>query len=214
MPKQQIDMARKEVVKDASTEEKIKDAARRLFTQKGYAAIKTRDIAAEAGINMALLHYYFRSKEKLFELIMMENLQQFIAGMQHLLTNEKTSLEEKVTAFVDNYIDLLTRQPDLPLFIFSEIRANPAKFISKIKIREFLPGSHFMKQFQELMKKNKTKLHPLHFLMNLAGLAVFPFIGAPLIQNIGNINQAEFDALMQQRKKLIPVWIKMMLTTS
>src|SRR3982751_3793794 len=109
---------------DASTEEKIKEAARKIFTQKGYAATRTRDIAEEAGLNLALLNYYFRSKEKLFDIIMLEKLQEFMTGIRALLSTETTSIEEKLTAIVSDYIDMLTKQPDLPLFIFTELRAN------------------------------------------------------------------------------------------
>src|SRR6516162_7868399 len=103
-------------VKDISTEEKIKEAARKLFTQKGYAMVRTRDIAAEAGINLALLNYYFRSKEKLFDIIMMENFRQFIQGISVNIYDEKTSIEEKIEKVTAAYIDLLTNHPDLPLF--------------------------------------------------------------------------------------------------
>ncbi|HLZ87627.1 MAG TPA: TetR family transcriptional regulator, partial [Puia sp.] len=68
-------------VKEASTEEKIMEAARKLFTQRGFAATRTRDIAEEAGINLALLNYYFRSKQKLFDIVMMENFRRFLGGM-------------------------------------------------------------------------------------------------------------------------------------
>src|SRR6478672_5729545 len=105
---------------DITTEEKIKDAARKVFLQKGYAATRTRDIAEAAGLNLALLNYYFRSKEKLFDIIMLENLQHFIEGIREILNDKGTSIEQKVEAIVSNYIDLLTHQPDLHLFVLHE----------------------------------------------------------------------------------------------
>src|SRR5579859_5707706 len=92
-------------VKEASTEEKIMEAARKLFTQRGYAATRTRDIAEEAGINLALLNYYFRSKEKLFDIIMLESLHDFRQHIIVALNDEKTSLENKIETLVSNYID-------------------------------------------------------------------------------------------------------------
>ena len=88
-----------------STEQKIMKAARNLFMEKGYHAIKTRDIANEAGINLALLNYYFRSKEKLFEIIMKENISQFMEIITGIVNDEKTSIEKKVEMLVANYID-------------------------------------------------------------------------------------------------------------
>src|SRR5215217_870837 len=107
---------------DLTTEQKIKEAAVVVFTKKGYVASRTRDIAEEAGINLALLNYYFRSKEKLFDIVMKENMMQLLAAMKNVLNNEKQSLEEKVTNIIENYVDLLLANPDLPIFILGEIR--------------------------------------------------------------------------------------------
>jgi AcrR family transcriptional regulator len=196
---------------DTSTEEKIKAAARKVFTKKGYAASRTRDIAEESGINLALLNYYFRSKEKLFEIIMLENIQHFMKDVKEILTNEKTSLTQKIELLVENYIDMLIRQPDLPLFILSELRSGPQVLANKMGIKEFLFKSHFMKQLIEVMKKNKIKIHPLQFIINTIGMTVFPFVGRPVLQHIGDLKQTEFIALMEERKKLIPGWIAMQL---
>src|SRR5579863_8490992 len=103
--------------KESSTEDRIKEAARKLFTQKGFAAIRTRDIAEEAGINLALLNYYFRSKQKLFDLVMMENFQEFIKGITVNFTDESLTFDQRIDKVVTAYIDMLTRVPDLPLFI-------------------------------------------------------------------------------------------------
>jgi len=197
---------------DATTEEKIKEAARRIFTRKGYSATRTRDIAEEAGLNLALLNYYFRSKEKLFDIIMLETMQQFMQGVRVLLSAESSSLEEKISVFVSSYIDVLIKQPDLPLFIFSEIKANPKKLMAKMGLKEFLMNSQFLVQFREAVKTNKiAPVHPLQFIMNIVGLTVFPFIGSPILQNLGDLNTDEFNKLMEERKKLVPLWIKLMM---
>jgi AcrR family transcriptional regulator len=194
---------------NASTELKIKQAAQKVFMQKGYAAARTRDIAEAAGINLALLNYYFRSKEKLFDIIMLENLQQFIEGIKEILNNRKTSIEQKVEAIVTNYIDLLTRQPDLPLFILHELRTHPKEIVSKIDRDKFINKSYFMQQIKDAAKQGKiAPVNPLHFLINIISLTVFPFVASPVLQNIGGLNQQDFNALMEERKKLIPKWIK------
>jgi AcrR family transcriptional regulator len=196
---------------DPSTEEKIKNAARIIFHKKGFAATRTRDIAEEAGINLALLNYYFRSKEKLFDIIMLESMQSFLQSVAMLLNNEENTWEEKIEMFVSSYIDFLTKEPDLPLFVLSELRSNPSSLISKINMKQLLMKSNFIKQFQEEVKKGKiAPVHPLHFLMNMVAMIIFPFIGRPILNNIGDLKDQEFTELMQQRKKLIPQWIKMM----
>src|SRR5580693_2399019 len=104
--------------KEATTEEKIKAAARKIFTQKGYAATRTRDIAEEAGINLALLNYYFRSKERLFELVMKENIQLFIGNLVEDLDNTPDRpFIEQLEYICSSYVDMLLENPNLPFFI-------------------------------------------------------------------------------------------------
>lgn len=200
--------ARKKDVVQPGTEEKIKSAARKVFLEKGYAGARTRDIAEEAGINLALLNYYFRSKEKLFDLVMMENMQQFLMGLKDVLNDRTISLDGKIKGIVSNYINLLKSNPDLPLFILSEIRANPAKFASQLKMREIIFHSHFFVQLKEAIPANVS---PMHFIFNLLGLTVFPFIGSPLLKVAGELNDTAFNQLMEERKELIPQWIGQMI---
>ena len=194
---------------DFSTEEKIKNAARIVFHKKGFAATRTRDISEESGINLALLNYYFRSKENLFNIIMLESLQGFFQSMSSAFNDETSSLENKIEILVNNYIDLLIENPDIPIFILSELRTNPKELISKIDIKKVLLKSYFFKQFQSYVKAGKiTPIHPMHIMMNLAGMIVFPFIMSPGLKEIGGIKQDEFYKLMLQRKAMIPKWIQ------
>ncbi|MFN1215745.1 TetR/AcrR family transcriptional regulator [Chryseobacterium kwangjuense] len=198
--------------KDFSTEEKIKEAARIVFYRKGFAATRTRDIAEEAEINLALLNYYFRSKQKLFEIIMIETLSGFVRNMITVLNDEKTNLDDKVSEIATRYIDLITKEPEIPTFIVSEIRSNPDLLLNKLPIREVLMNSVFFKQHQKAVAEGKIKEpNPLHFLMNLIGLIVFPFIAKPLLMGASDTNAAAFNEMMEKRKTLIPVWIKAMM---
>jgi len=198
--------------KDGSTEDKIREAARKLFVRKGYAAVKTRDIAEEAEINLALLNYYFRSKEKLFELIMRESMNQFIHGIAVVLADPKTSMDEKIELLVSRYIDMMLEFPDLPMFILSEVRNAPEAFAGKINAEVDPFRTRFFEQVRAGMKAGKMKeIHPVHFMANLMGLIIFPFLGAPILKRIGGVNDEEFNALMLERKKLVPAMVKAML---
>jgi AcrR family transcriptional regulator len=198
---------------DLTTEEKIKKAALKLFTKKGFSATRTRDISEEAGINLALLNYYYRSKEKLFELVMTEILQNFFRGITGIFNDEQTSLDEKVQIFVVSYTELLTQQPDLPLFIFHEVRMNPQKLGSKMGVNEVF-NSYFFKQLQdEIDNKRIAPTHPLHHVINMIAMCVFPFIAAPLLKHIAKINTKEFDILITQRKELVPKWMRAIMQT-
>ena len=197
---------KKKVEEDLSTEEKIKAAARTVFTKKGFAATRTRDIAEEAGINLALLNYYFRSKEKLFELVMMEKMASFFGTITPILGNRALTLEEKISLVAENYTFALTENPDLPLFILSEIRMNPDQFVNRLPFNKIFE-SHFIKQLQE----RRPDLQPVHFLMNLLGLTVFPFIVRPVLITSGALNEKSFNARAEERISLIPQWMNAML---
>lgn len=198
--------------KDTSTEDRIKAAARKVFHQKGYAGTRTRDIAEEAGINHAMLNYYFRSKEKLFSIVMMETMAQFFKGVSDILNNESTSLEQKIELIVNNYIDLLLEEPELPTFMFNEVRTNPEPFIENTPIRQVLQNSVLARQYTEAVAQGEiTEPNLFQTLLNVIGLVIFPFIAQPIMLAINKISKEQYKALMLERKKLIPQWIKTIL---
>ena len=202
------------VALDTSTEERIKEAARKVFLQKGYAATRVKDIATEAGLNIALLNYYFRSKEKLFDLVMLEKLQQFAGELHHIMLDEATLLREKVERISAFYVDLLLAQPELPVFIFSELKANPAKLAGIIGAKKVLLHSRFAEQLREELGSRGSAVSPLQYIMSLLGMAVFPFVARPVLQLVGGQDDADFAALMQERKHLLPQWFDAMLKSA
>jgi AcrR family transcriptional regulator len=198
-------MAKKiKIEKDTSTEEKIKAAARKVFMQKGFAASRTRDIAEEAGINLALLNYYFRSKEKLFHEVMSEKIQQFFGVLFPIINNASTKLETKIDLIVANYIDMLSENPDLPLFVLNEMKRKPGQINRTLPIEKITKNVSLVQQLQE----RRHDINPVHFLMNILGMTVFPFIARPAFGAIGILNKSDFEAVIEERRKLIPVWIK------
>lgn len=195
--------------KDASTEEKIKEAARTVFTKKGYAATRTRDIAEEAGINLALLNYYFRSKEKLFELVMAEKVAKLFGVIAPIVNNNDTSIEEKVTLIVDAYITMLGQNPGLPLFVLSEIRNNPEHFGNRIQAGKLLTESVFVKQLIE----RKPDINPLHFVINILSMSIFPFIAKPVFESAGVMTATQMNDFAEERRTLIVQWFKAMINS-
>ena len=198
--------------KDTSTEDRIKAAARKVFHQKGYAGTRTRDIAEEAGINHAMLNYYFRSKEKLFEIVMMETMGQFFKGVGVILNDENTSLEEKIERVVANYIDLLLEEPDLPTFILNEVRTNPEPFVANTPILQALEHSVLARQYAEAVAQGRiTEPNLMHTVLNVISLVIFPFIAQPIFTALSRTDKEAYKSLMLQRKNLIPQWIKAIL---
>jgi hypothetical protein len=146
---------------------------------------------------------------------MIETLQAFAGSLAEVLNNQQSTLEEKLEAIVGRYIDMLLLEPNIPVFIMSELRNNPSFLLSKLPVKELMLKSAFAKQYNETLKARKLPQVPiLHFIMNLIGLTVFPFIASPLIKRIGDLKDDEFKNMMRQRKKLIPVWIKSIMNTT
>ena len=198
---------------DVTTEEKIRAAAFKIFQQKGFAGTRTRDIADEAGINLALLNYYYRSKEKLFNIVMEESLKQLFSQLLSILGNPATTISYKIDTIVDLYIDLLKENPNIPSFILGEIQANPEKFRERLGIPDFsMEKIAVLKQIKEQMKKSGLEnIDPFHFIINVVSMTIFPFAAKPMIKILNKQDDNEFEQFIETRRKMIPIWIKAML---
>jgi TetR/AcrR family transcriptional regulator len=166
-----------------STEQKILEAARYVFVQKGLDGARMQEIADKAGINKALLHYYFRSKEKLFNHIF-ENA---LAGVFEVI-NESIHEEGDVFAFietfVDHYLTILKENPFIPNFIFNEISSHPDR-IGKLRQKMKLNIPEFRQMVESNVRQKKIiAISPEHLIIDTLGLCVFPFVARPLLEDI------------------------------
>ena len=193
--------------KELSTEEKILLSASKVFTEKGYAGTRTRDIAEEAGINLALLNYYFRSKEKLFEQVMKVKMVLLFGKIVPILTNEKTSLDEKIDLVSEKYFEILSKNPNLPLFVLSEMQKKNSEVKSIIPVNKIFKNSVILKQIQE----RKPEMNPSHFLINFLSMTIFPFITKPVFNTFDLMKESEYQQFVEERKTLVPIWIKTLL---
>lgn len=199
---------KKKIVKDISAEEKILAAARKVFMTKGMAGARMQDIADEAGINKALLHYYFKDKEKLFEMIFLDEAKKFFPKINQIFNSDEP-LFEKFEHFVEEYIDEMQLNPYLPWFVMNEINRDPDQFMYKIWGKDNLPNpSKFLAQIDKEVKKGTIKrISPLHLMMNLLGMTIFPFVAKPMIVRNLRLDELQFRAAMEERKKEIPKFI-------
>ena len=194
----------------SETEIKIKTAAKSLFLRKGYSATTTRDISKESDINLALLNYYFTSKKKLFEIIMLETFYDFISKMVEVYNDEKSTLEEKLKLTSSKYIDMIIAEPHLPTFVVNELKNNPSSILKILKGQ--IMESKLVDHYNDGVKKGVyKKIDPIHFVTNILSLIVFPFISSPIIIKMKKFSRKEFNEMMHERKKLIPQWILQMI---
>jgi TetR/AcrR family transcriptional regulator len=194
--------------KDKGAEERILAAARKAFTTKGMAGARMQDIADEAGINKALLHYYFRDKDKLFETIFMSEAQKFFPKINAIFQSDDP-LFEKIERFVNEYIDEMQENPYLPWFVINEINRDPDRFMQNVLGNDNRPKpAKFLEQIEKEIKKGTIKrISPLHLLMNLLSMTIFPFVAKPMITRNLRLSESQFKQVMEQRKKEIPKFI-------
>mgnify|MGYP003616278267 FL=1 len=144
-------------------------------------------------------------------MILHETLIGFIENITSIMNDENTSLEKKIEMFTSNYIDFITREPGLPIFLLSELRDNSSAFFDKITVKNILLDTAFHRQYDEAYLKGKiTEANPFHFLLNLMSLIIFPFIGKSILQKFGEMTETQFKTMTEERKRMIPLWIKAM----
>jgi TetR/AcrR family transcriptional regulator len=195
------------VQRDSTSEEKILEAARKVFIAKGMAGARMQDIADEAGINKALLHYYFRSKEKLFETIFKELSFQFLPRVNFIFESD-LPLFSKIEMFCSEYISKMIENPFIPLFIVNEMNKQPETFLKKMWGTKKPLVSKFIEQVEQEVKKGRIrKIQPTHLLLNMVSMCIFPFVGKPLCQLVMGINEPTYRQLLEERKKLVPQFI-------
>ena len=191
-----------------STEEKIKEAAKKIFIKRGYAGARMNDIADELGMNKALLHYYYRSKEKLFEVIFFEVFDMLLPKLKATVTTE-LPLREKIELFVSTYVDAIASNPYVPMFILHELSQDPDRFVEKLKRRNSFPeiGQFILQIIQEMEEKSIQRYHPFHFFMNMISMCAFPFVARPMLQAVSGIGDDHWNEIMAIRKEEVTRFI-------
>lgn len=187
-------------IKETSTEVLILNTAKKVFFKKGMWGTRMQEIADEAGINKALLHYYFRSKELLFKAVFNEAFKTIAPQLNEIL-NADDSLFEKIKNFSNTYITLIQEHPYLPGFLINEINRNE-NFIEDMQAKNvFPPFEKFKLQVEEDIRLKKIK--PINFeqlFINIISLNIFPFLGKPLLKNLLNFQENEFNEVLEKRK--------------
>jgi len=187
---------------DKLTEEKIFEAATEVFLQKGMDGTRMQDIADYAGINKSLLHYYYRTKDHLFNAVFEKIAGQIFRKFAPVL-DENLTLEEKIRFFFREHITFLQKNPRLPSFILNEINRNPArikKLIQLIDINKLwttLEAQHK----EELEKYNINRENIPQLMTSIAAMSVFPFAARALITSIMEKMGYNFDDYIENRKE-------------
>lgn len=193
--------------KNENTESIILEAAKAVFQEKGMDGARMQEIADKAGINKAMLHYYYRSKQMLFEAVF-KNAFSLLAPQLNAVLNDDSSIEEKVRNFSSNYISFIEKHPYLPNFVIQELNRDPS-FILKMKENGGFPNlDKFKKQVQEEVENRRIKkISAEQLFINILALNVFPFLAKPLIKSLVAVDEDGFKKIIEDRKTAVADFI-------
>lgn len=186
-----------------STEERIREAARKVFLEKGFDGATSRDIAEAAGINIALTNYYFRSKEKLFISIFEEMLQLFFQGMIEIM-NKPISLREKIAELINHDFQLCKDNPSLSIFVMNEIHRNPDRMANCLGIMKAVHQSMFDEQLQQEINKGAVRpIKAMHLMPMIFANVQFLFISKAMHMKMWHMDEAAFDEFVNNQKQIV-----------
>ena len=181
------------------TKDKIIQAAKAVFHQKGLDGARMQEIADRSGINKALLHYHFKNKETLFRAVFLGAMVEIFPAILHLL-NEDKPLQEKIPNVVNMYISRIAENPQLPRFVLNELNQNPQVIIETMQGLDAKP-TRFVQQVQnEVADGNLIPTEPFQVVSDIISLCAFPFIAKPMLQMLSGMNESEFKGFVEDRK--------------
>jgi TetR/AcrR family transcriptional regulator len=194
------------VTAHSSTEEKILDAAKTVFHRKGFDGTRMQEIADEAGINKSLLHYYYRSKENLFDAVFKDAFNELFKKIFSIVGSD-ISFEEKICYLFSDYIGFMQRNPYIPSFILNEINHNPARIADLMKNLPTPPAEILTRVKKSLEDEGIKEMDHRQFIINIVSLSIFPIIARPLLKSILNLTEEEYNEFIEIRKKELPDFI-------
>jgi len=201
---------------DGETEQKILDAAKAVFIRRGTAGARMQEIADEAGVNQALLHYYFRSKEKLSDAVFRETAGRMFPALIQIAGSDMPVVE-KIDRIVDTYLTTMSATPFLPGYIISELHHHPERIPQLLGEVTGADLSVFTKPaFDKLDKQlaaearagRMRRISVAQFFVNLLSLCIFPFAARPMINAALGFDDDDFKKFIEQRRKELPVYIR------
>jgi len=191
---------------EAGTEQRILEAARRVFTRKGMAGARMQEVADEAGINKALLHYYFRDKQRLFEGVFKGSAERQFTCIWRVL-EECDDLFAGIERFVAVYLDRMLEEPLLPQFLISELNRDPLNLLEFID-RGRAGRARYMKLHEEALRAGRIiDIDARELMVNILALCAHPFIARPMLTHLHGMNDEAFRRMILKRRRTVPEFI-------
>lgn len=194
--------------KKPDTEALIFEAAKKVFGLKGMDGARMQEIADVAGINKSLLHYYFRTKEKLFEAVFADIFQFFFPKAISIMVNPEISFREKIEKFTDVYISMIQEHPYIPGFMLHHLSTGSTDKIVRLFRKSGIEPDFFIQQVEKEVERDTIHpVDPIHLIVNMISMCIFPFIGKPFLSALLFQDSEAFDQFLEERKKEVPRFI-------
>lgn len=188
--------------KDITTEERILDAARAVFLRKGMVGARMQEVADEAGINKALLHYYFRNKQRLFEQVFCVCCRHALQGVWEEF-NKDRSLFDNIRAFVNAFHAAIAREPLFPHFMLNELQRDPKHLLKLVDLGKGA-REHFFEQVMAAQRSGEIiAIAPIQLMVNIMAWSWFPHVACPVIKHVGGMDQRAFTQFLNERSTLV-----------
>lgn len=189
---------------ERSTEQAILDAAERLFLEKGFARTSTTEIAKAAGCNQALVHYYYRTKDNLFESIFESKAKLLLSGFLQI-HDESSPFEQVLAGMVRSHFDMLAQNPRIPVLIVNELLTNPERLRALREKLGPLPAgiAKGLQKRLDLESANGT-IRPtllVDLFFTILGLNALPFLAGPIVKTATEMSDADFESLLHRRRE-------------
>lgn len=203
--------------RDLNTEERILEAAHQVFLRRGTAGARMHEIAHAAGVNQALLHYYFRSKERLAEEVFRRAAMELLPPLVRLLGDPTIPLADKITRVVEHELDQLSRTPYLPGYILSELAHHPERTEQLIGMLTGMRADAFAptvlgvlgEQLRAAAEAGTMRpIAPEDFLATLVSLCIFPFAARPLLCTFFRWDDAQWAEFVARRRRDVPTLVR------
>ena len=195
-------------VAELETRERILQAAHSVFTHKGTAGSRTQEIADEAGVNKALVHYYFGTKAALADAIFERALATITPKMFGILADPERTIEQKVADIVREQIDFHTERPYFAGYLVSELHAEPERVARLVARRGHLPLDVLRRQLREGIRAGKIRpMSAEQFVANMMGLLIFPFATRPALSQLLGLDAAGWRTFVEERKRFLPGFV-------
>jgi len=191
------------MAENQQTEQLIKDTAKNIFFKKGLLSATTQEIADEAGVNRALIHYYFRSREQLIETILDDAINE-TRGKIYAIFESNEPFKEKISKYLDIFIDRDVEYPYIQNFVITEMTRNPEKMKEHSSRKKNYMQKLILPQLRHEMELGRIpKIDAEHFMVNMMSLCSYPLIAKPFIQDVFSFDTKDYKAFLKERKKVI-----------